>query len=112
MPGDSRPTWIAHGVDPEAFALLEQRTLPWIRTDLLSVSEVARKVGLSAQMVRVLCNTGQLAHVRLGKRGDRFFAPEDVEDLALNRQVRDILTRSVRLDAGVSVRYPVAARRR
>lgn len=35
-----------------------QTTFPWVAKNAVSVSEAARILGLSAQMVRHLCNTG------------------------------------------------------
>ena len=53
----------------------------------LTVSEVARRLQLSAESVRRLEGTGVLTAIRVGK-GNRLFDPADVEKVRGERQKR------------------------
>lgn len=87
----------------------EQKTFPWIGQDWLTVSEAARELGLSAQMVRVLCDTGKLDHFLLLRTKLRAFTAESVA-----RCKQERAEAAARRDAErerFTVRYATAARR-
>jgi excisionase family DNA binding protein len=85
--------------------MAEQRPLPFLAGDLITVTEAARILNLSAQMVRLLANQGELDCLRLGPDGHRYFDRACVEKYALERQVMQLMTR------GRAVRVAYAARR-
>jgi excisionase family DNA binding protein len=62
---------------------------------LMSVSEVARRTGLTPERVRRLCTEGILSHQREGARGRYRIWKESVEDL-LNERTTDPYQRAVR----------------
>ncbi len=96
------PTWKTHAPEPEPSV---QAPLPFLPRDLITVTQAARVLNLSAQMVRVLANQGELDCYRLGPDGHRYFDRSCVEKYALQRQVMQLMTR------GRSVRVAYAARR-
>ena len=77
---------------------------------MLSVSDAARELGLSAQMVRHLANTGKLRHMLAGSKGVRLFDPEDVKELKVNREMSKLFAEFFAPKA-FTVRYPTAARK-
>jgi excisionase family DNA binding protein len=85
--------------------MAEQRPLPFLAGDLITVTEAARILNLSAQMVRVLANQKELDCLRLGPDGHRYFDRACVEKYALERQVMRLMTR------GRGMRVAYAARR-
>jgi excisionase family DNA binding protein len=85
--------------------MAEQRPLPFLAGDLITVTEAARILNLSAQMVRLLANQGELDCLRLGPDGHRYFDRACVEKYALERQVMQLMTR------GRGMRVAYAARR-
>ncbi len=88
-----------------------QTTFPWVAKNAVSVSEAARILGLSAQMVRHLCNTGKLKHGRVfAGHGQRWLIRQDVLDYKANREVSKLLVDFFRPRTTV-VRYSTAARR-
>jgi excisionase family DNA binding protein len=89
--------------------MAEQATFPWMLKDAVSVSEAARILGLSAQMVRHLCNTGQLPHFRMFGRRDRAFSRQDVLDLKASRELNKLIGDYFR-PRTTTVRYATAAR--
>lgn len=90
--------------------MAEQITLPWVAKDVLSVTETAQLLGLSAQMVRHLCNTGKLPHTRLFGHGVRVFQRQEVLDFKSNREVGKLMLEFFRPQS-FTVRYARAARR-
>ena len=55
---------------------------------LLEAADVARVLGLSPSMIRVLVNAGRLRAIARTRRGVRLFLSEDVEALRLERERR------------------------
>lgn len=54
---------------------------------MLTLDDVARKLGVPASDVRILVDTNQLAHYRLGQRGEQFrFIQRDLTALESNVQ--------------------------
>ena len=95
-------SWIPHEPQSDASA---QQPLPFLPADLITVTEAARILNLSAQMVRVLANKGEMDCLRLGPDGHRYFSRACVERYALDRQVLQLMTR------GRGMRVAYAARR-
>jgi excisionase family DNA binding protein len=89
--------------------MAEQTTFPWMLKDAVSVSEAARILGLSAQMVRHLSNTGKLNHARIFGRKDRLFSRQDVLELKSERELSKLLVDYFR-PRTTTVRYATAAR--
>jgi excisionase family DNA binding protein len=85
----------------------EQRALPFLGANLITVTEAARILNLSAQMVRVLANARELDCLRLGPDGHRYFDRACVEKYALERQVIALMGGQ----RGRGMRVPYAARR-
>jgi excisionase family DNA binding protein len=82
-----------------------QAPLPFLPKNLLTVTQAAQALGLSAQMVRLLANQGDLPCYRLGPDGHRYFERKCVEEYAVERQVMQLMTR------GRGMRVAYAARR-
>jgi excisionase family DNA binding protein len=57
-------------------------------TDLLTVSDAARVIGVSAAYLRRLGDRGRIRQVRVGTRGIRLFARVSVVNFAAARQAR------------------------
>ena len=54
---------------------------------MLTIDDVARKLGVSASDVRVLVDTNQLAHYRLGQHGEQIrIIQRDLTDFEANAQ--------------------------
>jgi hypothetical protein len=58
---------------------------------VISVSEAARVMDCSAQTVRLLAGAGLLQHRRLGANGERFFRRDEIEQVAIYRQVAELM---------------------
>lgn len=59
-------------------------------SQLVSVSKAAKRLNLCEGMVRYLADRGQLACVKID--GKRHFHPKDVEELRIEREVRQLMT--------------------
>lgn len=87
----------------------EQKTFPWIGADWLTVSDAARELCISAQMVRVLCDTGKLEHFLILRTKVRAFTAESV---ARCKQARaDAAEQREAQRERFTVRYSTAAMR-
>lgn len=92
-------------------AQLEQLELPFVLRDLLTVSQAARILDLSGQMVRLLADSGRLPHARVGPDGHRYFQRQTVEALRQEREVAALLSGAKRRGPKPVVTYVARERR-